>query len=182
MANRLSRIYTRSGDKGATGIGGGVRVEKDDPRIEAVGSVDELNSVVGVILAEPVSERSRAILTEIQHDLFDVGVGLYRPEPLVDVDARVRWLEETLDALNEPLGPLKEFILPGGGRPAALCHQARTVCRRVERRVFALKKGGFEDHGCGKYLNRLSDLLFVLARHLNREAGTADVLWTPARS
>ncbi|GAB6040448.1 cob(I)yrinic acid a,c-diamide adenosyltransferase [Endothiovibrio diazotrophicus] len=181
MSNRLTKIYTRSGDRGSTGIGGGVRVEKDDPRIEAIGSVDELNSSVGLVLAEELSEESRSILTEIQHDLFDVGVGVYRPEPLIDVARRVAWLEETLDRLNEALGPLEEFILPGGCRAAAACHLARTVCRRAERRVAALKRAGHSDNDAGKYLNRLSDLLFVLARHLNREAGTPDVLWRPAR-
>ena len=181
MGNRLSKIYTRGGDKGSTGIGGGVRVEKDDPRIEAIGSVDELNSVVGLVLAEKLSQESRSILTEVQHDLFDVGVGVYRPEPLIDVAARVSWLEETLDRINEGLGPLEEFILPGGCRAAAACHQARTVCRRAERRVAALRRANLNDNDAGKYLNRLSDLLFVLARQLNREADTPDILWRPAR-
>ena len=182
MGKRLTKIYTRTGDDGTTAIGPRQRVDKCDPRIEAIGSVDELNSALGVVAAEPMSDESRTLLQEIQHDLFDIGVGVYRTEPLIEVATRVAWLEETLDRLNEPLGPLEEFILPGGSRAGAACHLARAVCRRAERRVAALRRAEIDDNGAGRYLNRLSDLLFVLARHLNREAATPDTLWRPART
>ncbi len=182
MGHRLSKIYTRTGDQGTTGLGDGTRVPKDHPRVEAYGSVDELNSLLGVLLAEPLSDDLRALLTDIQHDLFDLGGELSVPGRQTLPEARVAALERILDALNAELPPLKEFILPGGTRAAALCHLARTVCRRAERRVVSLALSEAVSPVAVKYLNRLSDLLFVLARTLNRRFGLPDVLWQPGKT
>lgn len=181
MGHRLSRIYTRTGDDGSTGLGDGVRVAKDDARVEAFGSVDEVNSVVGMILAEPtVPPAVRAGLEAVQHDLFDVGGELCMPGfTLVDA-ARVARIERLLDEWNGPLPPLKEFILPGGGRAAAACHLARTVCRRAERRIVALSRGAELNPELVRYVNRLSDLLFVAARVLARAESGSEVLWRGA--
>ena len=175
MGNRLSKIYTRTGDDGTTGLGDGSRVAKDSARVEAFGTVDELNSVVGMVLAEPsVPAGLRAELEAIQHDLFDVGGELCVPGMTLVVGERVAWLERALDALNAPLPPLKEFILPGGGRAAAACHLARTVCRRAERRIVALREPNAE---LTRYVNRLSDYLFVAARILARAESGSEVMW-----
>lgn len=182
MGHRLSKIYTRTGDKGATGLGDGTRVEKDHPRVEACGAVDELNSALGALLAEEIPQDIRAILTDIQHELFDLGGELSMPGRAALAEGQVTRLEHILDELNAELGPLKEFVLPGGTRAAALCHLARTVCRRAERRVVNLRKSEPVSDTAIKYLNRLSDLLFVIARTLNRRAGQSDVLWQPGRS
>jgi cob(I)alamin adenosyltransferase len=178
MGNRLSKIYTRTGDDGSTGLGDGARVQKDSARVEAYGTVDELNSVVGMILAEPtVPEPVRTELEAVQHDLFDVGGELCVPG-MVLVDAgRVARLEQALDALNADLPPLKEFILPGGGRAAAMCHLARTVCRRAERRIVTLAREATLSPELVRYVNRLSDLLFVVARVLARAESGSEVLW-----
>jgi cob(I)alamin adenosyltransferase len=180
MGHRLSKIYTRTGDDGTTGLGDGTRVPKDHPRVEAFGTVDELNSVLGLLLAEPLAETLAAELTCIQHALFDLGGELCIPGRSVLTEDDVTGLELLLDRLNAELSPLKEFILPGGTRAAALCHLARTVCRRAERRVYALSRHEAVSPAALKYLNRLSDLLFVMARNINHAAGTADVLWQPA--
>jgi cob(I)alamin adenosyltransferase len=177
MGHRLTKIYTRTGDGGTTGLGDGTRVQKDSLRIEALGAVDELNSAIGVLLAEPVPEDLRSQLTAIQHDLFDLGGELSIPGYTRIAGGHVQQLEALLDAHNAGLEPLKEFILPGGSRAAALCHLARTVCRRAERRVVALASTESLSAYCQQYLNRLSDLLFVLSRVLNRRAGQPDVLW-----
>ncbi len=177
MGNRLSRIYTRTGDDGSTGLGDGSRAGKESPRVEAMGEVDELNASLGVLSAEPLPAAVQALLARIQHDLFDLGGELCIPGHKMLDESRAAWLEGRLDELNEPLPPLKEFILPGGSRPAALCHLARTVCRRAERHVVALSRTEEIAPAVRQYLNRLSDLLFVLARVLNREAGQPDVLW-----
>ena len=177
MGNRLTKIYTRTGDDGTTGLGDGSRVAKDDARVQALGTVDELNSCVGVVLTEPLDEDIGACLTEIQHDLFDLGGELSIPGHEALGEAQLQGLEQLLDRYNNSLEPLKEFILPGGTRPAALCHVARTVCRRAERSVAALASDQAVGPYSLQYLNRLSDLLFVLARVLNRRGGGSDVLW-----
>jgi cob(I)alamin adenosyltransferase len=177
MGHRLSKIYTRTGDSGSTGLGDGSRVQKDSARIEALGSVDELNSCLGVLLAEALDDDIRREMTEVQHDLFDLGGELSIPGHQALRADQVERLEQVLDAHNATLEPLKEFILPGGSRAAALCHLARTVCRRAERRVSTLASSEAVSPYSLQYLNRLSDLLFVLARILNRRAGRGDVLW-----
>ena len=179
MGHRLSKIYTRTGDDGSTGLGDGTRVPKDHARVEAYGCVDELNSVIGLLLTEVLGDDLRAALTGIQHTLFDLGGELSIPGRRVLNDDLVAALEALLDQLNDELAPLKEFILPGGTRAAALCHVARTVCRRSERRLFTLSTREAVNPAALRYLNRLSDLLFVLARSLNRAAGMADVSWQP---
>lgn len=180
MGHRLSKIYTRTGDDGSTGLGNGTRVGKDHARIEAIGAVDELNSVIGLVLCEDLPETIRGALIAIQHRLFDLGGELSVPGRQVIQDQQVCELETLLDELNGALEPLKEFILPGGGRAAALCHVARSVCRRAERRAYRLAKRETISPVGLRYLNRLSDLLFVIARALNRASGNGDVLWRPA--
>ena len=182
MGNRLSKIYTRTGDDGTTGLGDGSRVPKDSPRVEAYGTVDELNSVVGVLLALPGLPQSvTACLTEVQHELFDLGGEVCIPGHRVIGAAQVTRLERSLDTFNAGLPPLKEFILPGGGPAAAACHLARTVARRAERRACTLARAEAVSPEVLKYLNRLSDLLFVLARVLARHERGAEVLWRHER-
>jgi cob(I)alamin adenosyltransferase len=171
VGNRLSKIYTRTGDDGTTGLGDGTRVPKDSARVEAYGTTDELNSVLGVLLAVP------ALLIEVQHELFDMGGELCIPGHTVITAAHVTRLETALDGFNDPLPPLKEFILPGGGPAAAACHVARTVARRAERRVLSLSRAETVNPEVVHYLNRLSDLLFVLARVLARHERGGEVLW-----
>jgi cob(I)alamin adenosyltransferase len=181
MGHRLSKLVTRTGDAGTTGLGDGSRVPKDSARIEAIGAVDELNSVLGALLAEPLPADVASSLVEVQHDLFDFGGELSIPGYGAVGDAHVMRLEEAVERLNAGLPPLKEFILPGGSRAASLAHVARTVCRRAERSLVHL--GGTTEvrEPLRKYVNRLSDLLFVAARVLNREAGRPDVLWRKDR-
>ncbi len=182
MGHRLSKIYTRTGDKGTTGLGDGSRVEKDDPRIEAIGAIDELNSIIGLVLTEPLPDLIRDTLIDIQHRLFDIGGSLSMPGTDVPDNNYVEKLEKVLDQLNGELEPLKEFILPGGTRTAALCHLARSVCRRAERRVVTLAKVETMSEFPAQYLNRLSDLLFVMARSINKAARKSDVLWQSDKS
>jgi cob(I)alamin adenosyltransferase len=177
MGYRLSKIYTRTGDKGTTGLGDGSRVDKDDRRIEAIGDADELNSTLGVLLTFPLPQEIRAALVTVQHALFDLGGELSIPGHSLIREEQVRFLEERLDALNENLPPLKDFVLPGGSPAAAVCHVARTVCRRAERRLVTLNRQQPVSEFTLKYLNRLSDLLFVMARSLNMHAGEAESLW-----
>ena len=177
MGKRLTKIYTRTGDDGTTGLASGARLAKDDPRIEAMGAVDELNSVLGAILAEALPEKLRGCLTEIQHELFDLGGELSVPGHAVMTEAHVTRLEALLESFNADLPALKDFILPGGSRAAALAHIARATCRRAERRVITLARRERPPPFAVQYLNRLSDLLFVVARALNRHAGVRDVLW-----
>jgi len=177
MGNRLSKIYTRTGDDGTTGMGDGSRVEKDDPRIEAIGAVDELNSTTGFLLTHELPDAVRTSLTTIQHRLFDIGGEFSIPGTTVITTEQVEQLEQILDELNADLPPLKEFILPGGTKSAAACHLARAVCRRAERRSYSLGKQASINPASLKYLNRLSDLLFVMARHLNQQAGKPDIFW-----
>jgi cob(I)alamin adenosyltransferase len=178
MGNRLSKIYTRTGDDGTTGLGDGSRVRKDHARVEAYGTVDEANSSIGLVLAVPdlPADVSRC-LTEIQHDLFDLGGELCIPGTSVIKLERVTELEQALDAFNEPLPALKDFILPGGGPAAAACHLARCIVRRAERRVWTLSSTEPVNAEVPQYLNRLSDLLFVIARVLARHENGSEVLW-----
>ena len=182
MGHRLSKIYTRTGDDGTTGLGDGSRTSKDALRVEAYGSVDEANSAIGMVLAEnSVPEDIRRSLTGVQHDLFELGGELCIPGHSAVTAEYIDRLENDLDALNADLPPLKDFILPGGGRAAAACHLARTITRRAERRVTTL--AGAEDvrSECLRYLNRLSDLLFVVARVLARKESGQEVLWDRSR-
>ena len=182
MGKRLSKIYTRTGDDGTTGLGDGTRVPKDSARVEAYGTVDELNCVLGVLLAVPgVPDPVAALLTDVQHELFDLGAELCIPGHLVITAAHVARLETALDGFNDPLPPLKEFILPGGGPAAAACHLGRTVARRAERRAWTLARDETVNPEALRYLNRLSDLLFVLARVLARHERGTEVLWRHER-
>lgn len=184
MGHRLSKIYTRTGDDGSTGLGDGSRVAKDHARVEAYGTTDELNAFIGALRAElPTAHAAQHMLSEIQHDLLDVGGELCIPGFTLVKAETVPTLEAEIDRLNADLPMLKEFILPGGNKAASAAHVARTVCRRAERRVFTLMQ--MEDN-IGElplqYLNRLSDYLFVLARSLARENGGEEVLWDRKRS
>lgn len=179
MGHRLSKIYTRTGDDGTTGLGDGSRVSKDSLRVEAYGTVDELNSTLGVVLAADLPADVREVLTPIQHTLFDLGGELCIPARHVIREEHVAQLEHVLDSLNATLQPLKEFVLPGGSPAGALLHLARTICRRAERRTVSLACAEAVNPLATKYLNRLSDLLFVAARYVNAVQGTAEVLWRP---
>jgi cob(I)alamin adenosyltransferase len=182
MGNRLSKIYTRTGDDGTTGLGDGSRVAKDCPRVEAFGTVDEANSAVGVVLAvDAVPDNVRACLIEVQHDLFELGGELCIPGHAAVTESFVERLENDLDGFNADLPRLKEFILPGGGGAAAACHLARTIVRRAERRVGTLANIETVRPEVGQYLNRLSDLLFVIARVLARVESGQEVLWDRKR-
>lgn len=177
MGNRLSKIVTRTGDTGTTGLGDGSRVAKDCLRIDSMGEVDELNSSLGVLLAEELPQAIRDALLGVQHDLFDLGGELCIPGTTIINAAHIARLEDLVTQFNASLSPLKEFILPGGTRAAALAHLSRTVCRRAERRVVHLANHENVSDFTRKYLNRLSDLLFVLGRTLNQAGSGGDVLW-----
>jgi cob(I)alamin adenosyltransferase len=177
MGNRLSKIYTRTGDEGSTGLGDGSRIAKDSLRVEAMGDVDELNAVIGILMTTPLPANYMDLLQQIQHDLFDMGAEICIPGHSVITQARVDALEVALDAINDTLSPLKEFILPGGTLGAAYCHLARTVSRRAERRLIALSREASVSPIALKYINRLSDFLFVLCRGINLAANHEDVLW-----
>ena len=181
MGHRLSKITTRTGDAGETGLGDGTRVPKDSARVQALGDLDELNCVLGLVLAEDVPEAMREALVQVQHDLFDLGGELSIPGHKLLKPSRVEALEEILEGWNAGLEPLKEFILPGGTRAAAAAHLARTVCRRAERSVVTLGRKDKVGDPARRYLNRLSDLLFVAGRLLNRHAGQNDVQWRHER-
>ena len=180
MGHRLSKIYTRTGDTGSTGLADGSRVAKNAPCIEAIGAVDELNSCVGMVLAERLPQDVRTCLTDVQHDLFDLGGELSIPGHTILNAGHIRKLETALDRFNAKLPPLKDFVLPAGTRAAGCVHVARAVCRRAERRVVTLADTA--PAFALSYLNRLSDLLFVLARVLNRRAGRGDVLWQQGKN
>ncbi|WP_374593639.1 cob(I)yrinic acid a,c-diamide adenosyltransferase [Aquabacterium sp.] len=189
MENRLSRIVTRSGDDGTTGLADGTRLPKSAPRVQALGDVDELNSQLGLLLCEPLPDAVRELLIDVQHELFNLGGELAMPQATLLAESAVSRLETAIETHNAALPPLREFILPGGTRGAVLAHVARTVARRAERSVVALglaeqtsqQTGSAQRH----YLNRLSDLLFVLARVLNRAnldgRGGDDVYWRSER-
>lgn len=181
MGNRLSKIYTRTGDDGTTGLGDGTRVAKDSARVNAYGTVDEANSCLGLLLAADVPDDIRVLLTRVQHQLFDLGGELCIPGHAAIHDADIDALEARLDHYNDALPPLKDFILPGGGEAAARCHLARTVVRRAEREVVTLSRHDAVRPEAVRYLNRLSDLLFVLARVLARASGHGEVLWNHER-
>ena len=181
MGNRLSKIYTRTGDDGSTGLGDGSRVPKDSARVAAYGTIDEANSAIGLLLAAPVPAAIHDQLTRIQHQLFDLGGELCIPGHAAIHDADVDALEHALDGHNAGLPPLKEFILPGGGEAAARCHLARTIVRRAEREAVALARLEAVRPQALRYLNRLSDLLFVLARVLARASGAGETTWDHAR-
>ena len=180
--NRLSKIITRTGDAGTTGLGDGSRTGKDSLRIEAIGEVDELNSAIGLLLCEDMPANVRDALLDIQHDLFDLGGELCLPGMAVMQDAQVARLEALADEYNADLSILKEFILPGGTRPAALTHLCRTICRRAERAMVRLHHAEPLSDPARRYVNRLSDLLFILGRTLNRAGGRGDVLWQKAKN
>lgn len=217
MGHRLSKIYTRTGDAGTTGLGDGSRTTKDAARVVAMGDVDELNSLIGVVLCEDLPDEIRELFIGIQHDLFDLGGEMSIPGAILLKAAQPGRLEAAIDRYNADLGPLKEFILPGAGIPlppnplheggddgsrtasapggemrgsgrpsaaraAALTHLARTVCRRAERALVALAATEAVSETGRQYLNRLSDLLFVLGRWLNKAAGGSDVLWQKGRN
>lgn len=179
MGNRLSKIYTRTGDKGKTGLGDGSRILKSDIRIMCLGSVDELNSSIGIVLTFRPAAAILNVLTQIQHTLFDIGGEICIPNRIVVGESDVLHIEETLDDFNSNLAPLKEFILPGGCQTAAFCHQSRTICRRTESQLISLNATSEVNTYTLQYLNRLSDLLFVTARYINHLEKTADILWDP---
>ncbi|MDR3299578.1 MAG: cob(I)yrinic acid a,c-diamide adenosyltransferase [Candidatus Accumulibacter sp.] len=181
MGNRLGKIVTRTGDAGTTGLGDGTRVGKDCPRIDCIGEIDELNSSLGVLLAETLPETVRAALLRIQNDLFDLGGEICIPGSAIIGEAHVSRIEALAAELNDELTPLKNFILPGGARSAALAHLSRAVCRRVERRIAQLGNSETVSGFTRQYINRLSDLLFILGRALNRLEGLGDVLWTQVK-
>ena len=180
--NRLSRIVTRTGDAGTTGLGDGSRTTKDSLRIDAIGEVDELNSSIGVLLCEDLPDTVRTALLDVQNDLFDLGGELCLPGMAVMKDIQVARLEDLAETFNADLPMLKEFILPGGTRPAALAHLSRTICRRAERAMVALHHAEALSDAARRYINRLSDLLFVFGRSLNRAGGRGDVLWQKAKN
>jgi len=181
MGNRLSKIATRTGDDGSTGLGDGSRTGKDSARIQSLGDVDELNSFVGLLLCEDMPAELREELVSIQHDLFDLGGELCIPGYQMIKDEHVARLDGLLEKYNADLPVLKEFILPAGSRAASLAHVCRTVCRRAERSIVALSHSDTINAQPRQYVNRLSDLMFVLARVLNRHAGGSDVLWQHER-
>lgn len=182
MGNRLSKIYTRTGDDGTTGLGDGSRVNKDDLRVEVFGDVDELNSSLGLLLTNELPDPIRTALVQIQHDLFDLGGELCIPGHRFLTSQYTDQLELKLDQLNAVLDPLKDFILPGGNRAAAYCHLARTVCRRAERKIIRLNHEASVNVHAISYLNRLSDYLFVAARYINHANNIGDVLWNSVHS
>lgn len=182
MGNRLSKITTRTGDNGTTGLGDGSRIDKDALRVHAMGDVDELNSHIGLLLCEPLPEALREELVTIQHDLFDMGGELCIPGFTMITDSHVARLDALLEKYNADLPPLADFILPAGSRAAAQAHVCRTVCRRAERIIVSLGKADTINDNPRQYMNRLSDLLFVLSRVLNRFGGGSDVLWQKDRA
>ena len=181
MGNRLSKIATRTGDAGTTGLGDGSRIDKDALRVHAMGDVDELNSQIGVLLCEDIPDQMKHELISIQHDLFDMGGELCIPGYTMVTDTQVARLDVLLAFYNADLPPLRDFILPGGSRAAAIAHVCRTVCRRAERMIVSVGKSEPINDAPRQYMNRLSDLLFVLSRVLNRYAGGTDVVWEKER-
>ncbi len=181
MGHRLSKIYTRTGDDGTTGLGDGSRVGKDSLRVEAFGTVDELNSAIGMVIAHTDDGLVKTCLTTVQHDLFDLGGELSIPGTSLVNESHVTRLEKDLDSFNAELAPLKEFILPGGDAAAACCHLARTISRRAERRLITLSAEQPVADTARQYLNRVSDLLFVVARRLAAASDAGETLWDRKR-
>ena len=175
MANRLTKIYTRTGDRGTTGMADGSRVEKDDLLVQVIGEIDELNSQLAV-LASQVPDKFLGPIKRMQNELFDVGAELTMGKEIIQPEY-IDWLEQSLDAVNKTLSPLEEFILPGGGLVASHCHVARAVCRRVERSLVSLNKRKPVNRYLLAYINRMSDYLFVLARAISKQAGEDEVYW-----
>lgn len=182
MGHRLSKIYTRTGDGGTTGLGDGSRIDKNSARVAAMGDVDELNSMLGLLLCEDIPVEVAELLTGVQHDLFDLGGELSIPGSTLLKTTQPERIERAIDRFNGELLPLKEFILPGGTRAAALTHVCRAICRRAEREVVELASGEAVADTSRQYLNRLSDLLFVLARWLNKHSGRGDVMWQKGKN
>jgi cob(I)alamin adenosyltransferase len=181
MAKRLTKIYTRTGDDGTTGLADGSRTDKDNLRIRVIGNIDELNSALGVLNASGINEDLKGYILNIQHRLFDIGAEISIPGDARINESHVTRLEELLDNYNADLEPLKEFILPGGNLPAAICHLARTVCRRAERELVRLGRSQFVNPHTLAYINRLSDLLFVFARIINQMKGGKEIYWDKER-
>ena len=181
MGNRLTKLYTRSGDDGTTGLANGTRSDKDTLRFEAMGDIDELNSLLGVLIASNVSDDIAGYLLNIQHRLFDIGAELSIPGNVIIEPVCTERLEELIDNYNEDLQPLQEFILPGGTMAGALCHLARTVCRRAERHLIKLGRSEHVNNNTLTYINRLSDLLFVFARSITLQKGGKEVYWDKDR-
>lgn len=179
MAKRLTKIVTRTGDNGTTGLGDGTRVGKDSPRIEVLGNLDELNSAIGCVLAEALPDIVRDTLAPVQNDLFDLGGEVCIPGRSALWDAHVERLESRIESLREPLPPLRDFVFPGGSRAGAMCHLARAICRRAERSLVALRAHETVSDLSVKYLNRLSDLLFLAARTINAAAQSPETIWQP---
>lgn len=179
MGNRLTKIYTRTGDGGSTGLGDGSRIAKDSERIEAIGTIDELNSIIGLVLSHDIPEALSNLLSRLQHELFDLGAELCIPGHQIMTNQHITHLENDLDKLNRELPVLKEFILPAGGKATSCCHLARTVCRRAERVIVRLTRTEEISSFVCAYVNRLSDLLFVIARTLARFENGQEVLWQP---
>ena len=182
MGYRLSKIYTRTGDTGTTGMADGSRLAKDSLRMHAIGDVDELNSMIGVVINKSLSaDDIQENLITIQHDLFNLGGQLAMPDYAMVNQERIDWLESTLDKMNEQLEPLKEFILPGGDEASCFCHMARTICRRAERSLVSLNAETEINGVLLAYINRLSDWLFVASRMINKVQGKAEVYWQSDR-
>jgi len=181
MGNRLTKIYTKTGDSGSTGLADGSRADKDSLRISVIGDVDELNSLLGLLIAINIDEKIKACLLDIQHVLFDLGGELAIPDSEMVTEARVEYIEKMIDEYNASLPPLKEFILPGGSVAAAVCHTSRAVCRRVEPQLVGLSKEISINEASLKFLNRLSDLLFVFARTMARSEGGEEIYWQSDR-
>lgn len=181
MGHRLTKIYTKTGDDGTTGLADGSRVNKDDSRVNTFGDVDELNSLLGLLIANNIDKKTKDYLIDIQHVLFDIGGELAIPDSVIIDAVRVQYLEKIIDEYNASLPPLQEFILPGGSVLAATCHYARTVCRRAERQFVSLSREISTNEFSLKFLNRLSDLLFVLARTLARNEGSQEIYWQSER-
>ena len=181
MGKRLSKIFTRTGDDGTTGLANGERIDKSSIRVEVMGNIDELNSLIGVIGASDVPNDISGYLLNIQHRLFDIGGEIATPGNSVIDPGSVERVEELIDSYNEELSPLKEFILPGGSIPASVCHFARSICRRCERSLVRLAHDEFLNPETLRYINRLSDLLFVLARTLNQEKDGKEIFWDSER-
>jgi cob(I)alamin adenosyltransferase len=179
MGHRLSKIVTRTGDDGTTGLGDGARVDKDAPRVAALGDLDELNSAIGIVLADRVPEPVRVALAAAQNDLFDLGGEVSIPGRVAMTATHVEQLDRAVEALNAGLPALREFVLPGGDRAAAACHLARTICRRAERSMVRLRRESEVSVVSLQYLNRLSDLLFVAARVINRARARHEATWQP---
>lgn len=181
MSNRLTKIYTRTGDKGDTGLTGGSRISKDHVLVQAMGDVDELNSLLGLLRSKDTQENNVSLLNSIQNKLFDLGAELSMPECTAVTLEDVDWLEQQLDAMNHDLPPLKEFILPGGDEVVSVCHVCRSVCRRAERSLVSLNRESEIRQELLAYINRLSDLLFVLARTIAKQRGVAEIYWQSSR-